>query len=196
MFFAEAFSPTQLVLVGLLILAAAFVLRRRTVLSQRSKARDIAGELHREMRHAEQIVSSRIRKLEVRLYDYGREVEGRLQTKIVQFDRLIVDADREIERLQQLVDESRQGNPSTGMKAGPDIIGPAAVPHPSVSSGAFPPSDYSESSRLGFPKRRAIVRLSQAGYSADEIARILERSQYEVRGVLEEENRSGRAEAA
>ena len=27
-------------------------------------------------------------------------------------------------------------------------------------------------------------------------ARILERSQYEVRGVLEEENRSGRAEAA
>ncbi len=195
MFFAEALSPTQLVLVGLMILAGAFVLRRSTVLSQRSKARDVAGELRREMRYAEQTVSSQIRKLEVRLYDYGREVEGRLQTKMVQLDRLIVDADREIDRLQQLVDESRQGNPSTGMKAGPDIIGPAAA-HPSVSSGALPPCDSSEPSRLGFPKRRMIVRLSQAGYSADEIARILERSQHEVRGVLEEENRSGRADAA
>jgi TolA-binding protein len=196
MFFAEALSPTQLVLVGLMILVGAFVLRRSTVLSQRSKARDVAGEARREMRHAEQTVSSRIRKLEVRLYDYGREVEGRLHTKIVQLDRLIVDADREIDRLQQLVDESRQGTPSTGMKAGPDIIGPAAVPHPSISSGALPACNSSEPSRLGFPKRRMIVRLSQAGYSADEIARILERSRHEVREVLEEENRSGRADAA
>jgi hypothetical protein len=42
-------------------------------------------------------------KLEVRLFDFAREVEGRLQTRSTILDRLIVEADREILRLQDLL---------------------------------------------------------------------------------------------
>ena len=122
MLFAEGFSGLQLILLGLSILVAAFVLRRTIVLGRRSKSRDIQAEVTQKMRVAEQAGSSRIRELELRLHDYGREVEGRMQTRIAVLDRLVVDADREIERLRQLLQQSRQTHSDTAMKPGPDII--------------------------------------------------------------------------
>jgi hypothetical protein len=63
-----------------------------------------------------------VEQLEVRLYDFAREVEGRMHTKIAILDRLIVSADREIIRLEQVLSESRRiGNPSTSARQ-PDAI--------------------------------------------------------------------------
>src|SRR5579872_5652177 len=51
--------------------------------------------------------------LEVRLFDFAREVEGRMQTRIAVLDRLIVDADREILRLQDLLAATDGGSSRT-----------------------------------------------------------------------------------
>ena len=122
MLFAEGFSGLQLILLGLSILVAAFVLRRAIVLGRRSNSRDVQAEVRQEMRTAEQAGSSIIRELELRLHDYGREIEGRMQTRIAVLDRLVVDADHEIERLRQLLAQSHQSHSETTMKPGPDIV--------------------------------------------------------------------------
>ncbi len=122
MLFAEAFSGLQCILLGLSILVAAFVLRRAIVLSRRSRNRDVQAEVRHEMRAAEQTGSSIIRELELRLHDYGREIEGRMQTRITILDQLVVDADHEIGRLRQLLAHSRQTDSTTAMKPGPDIV--------------------------------------------------------------------------
>jgi len=74
-------------------------------------------------------------QLEVRLFDFARDVEGRIQTRIAVLDRLIVDADREILRLQDLLAATNTtgttapeghslGSPATGGTSGrqPDVI--------------------------------------------------------------------------
>ena len=122
MLFAEAFSSLQLILLGLSILLAAFLLRRTIVLSRRSRNQDTGAEARQQMLSAEQSGSSIIRDLELRLHDYGREIEGRMQTRIAVLDQLVLDADREIERLRKLLAESRQTGPTTAMKPGPDIV--------------------------------------------------------------------------
>jgi hypothetical protein len=63
-------------------------------------------------------------KLEVRLFDFAREIEGRMQTKIAVLDRLIVDADREIIRLENVLAESRRVG--SGSSRGPDAVIPPA----------------------------------------------------------------------
>jgi hypothetical protein len=47
-----------------------------------------------------------VRQLEVRAYDYSREVEARIDNRLTVLDQLIVDADREIESLQRLLNQS------------------------------------------------------------------------------------------
>lgn len=47
------------------------------------------------------------RAMELRLYDYGRSVEARIETQLELLDQLILDADREIARLEGILCESR-----------------------------------------------------------------------------------------
>lgn len=51
-----------------------------------------------------------VQKLEVRAYEYQREVEARIENRLIVLDQLILDADREIERLQAMLAESRQSD--------------------------------------------------------------------------------------
>jgi len=66
----------------------------------------LTAEVRREMLASEQTVTGRMEKLEVRLHDYGREVEGRIETRIAVLNQLLIEADREIKRLRLLLSES------------------------------------------------------------------------------------------
>ena len=122
MVFAEGFSGFQTILLGLALLCIAFVLRRGIVRGQRSKKRDIKAEVHDEMRTREQSVSALIRRMEIRLHEYGREVEAMVETRMTQLDALIEEADRKIDRLRIQLAQKQQSAAALSMKSGPDIV--------------------------------------------------------------------------
>lgn len=78
----------------------------------RLRKQDALRDLHREIAAAEASPDGRLRAIEVRLYDYGREVEGRIDTRLTALDELIVEADLEIARLEALLAESRVNLPA------------------------------------------------------------------------------------
>lgn len=118
--FAEALSGGQLVVLGLMLVAAGVVLRRRTAQRGRPRRQDPLQEVQAEFQRIEASHSGRITKLEVRLHDFAREVEGRIETRLALLDQLIQDADREITDLERLLDEARDSGhtprtiPTTG----------------------------------------------------------------------------------
>ena len=48
-----------------------------------------------------------LQKMELRIHEYGREVEARIENRLTALDRLIVEADQEISRLEALLVETR-----------------------------------------------------------------------------------------
>ena len=157
-------SGLQMVILGLLILVTGFVLRRSAILSKRSEARDPAAEVRSEIHNAERTAGNRIHSLEVRLHDYSREVEGRIETNLARLDQLIAAADCEVERLSQLIQES------SGQK--PDFSQASGNNQPELSEGQ--------------QQRFMIVRLRAAGFEHHEIACIVNCSMETVRSVLDE----------
>src|SRR5579872_1444391 len=100
-----------IIALGLSVVAIVFILRRTVMRPVRASHRQ--RETPAEIEAAEESAAALVEQLEVRLYDFAREVEGRMHTKIAVLDRLIVNADREIIRLEQVLAESRRmGNPS------------------------------------------------------------------------------------
>jgi hypothetical protein len=204
MLFAELFSGTQLVLFGLSILVAAFLLRRSVTLSKRAKSRDVAAEVGAEMRQVEKSSSALIRNLEVRLHDYGREVEGRMQSRIAKLDKLVVEADREIDRLRQLLAEqpqtsqpSPQPSQSVAMNPGPDIVGrsPAASAN-AIAAVESNGSNATVAGPLNFEQRSMVTHLADAGFVTAEIAHLLERPVSQIDAVVDDAKTSKRVKAA
>lgn len=102
----DSFSALQLVLLGLSLLTVGFVLWRGFTRGRRSRGRDLTAEVRKEMLDSEQTISGRMEKLEVRLHDYRREVEGQIETRIALLNQLLIEADSEIKRLRELIAES------------------------------------------------------------------------------------------
>jgi hypothetical protein len=172
----ESFSGPQLIVLGLMILVIGYLLRRTFVRSKRSRERDPAQEVRQARRAAERSAESGIRHLEVRLYDYGREVEGRVETTLTLLDRLILEAQQETDRLQQLLHSAGQADESS-----------ARVVRGTVDA----PLDAEE--------RGMVQNLKQAGYTLPQIARFLRRPADEVRAALSQADpldEGGRADAA
>ena len=140
------------------------VLRRSFILNKRSAARNPAAEVRSEIQNAERATGNWIHNLEVRLHDYSREVEGRIETNLARLDQLIIAADSEIDRLSQLIEES------SGRK--PELSQTPATDKPELSEGQ----------QLRF----MIVRLRDAGFEHHEIAGIANCSVDTVRSVLGE----------
>jgi hypothetical protein len=108
---AELGGPS-LVLLGLGILAIAFVLRRGIVLGRRSRNRDVVAEVRDDVLTAERSAAGRIRELEVRLHDYGRDIEGRMETRIALLQELVHDSERKIAELRNLIEQSAKTDPA------------------------------------------------------------------------------------
>lgn len=124
--FPFEFNENQTIIaLGLSIAALVFILRRMFLRPRIAERRRPFTEIVERDDSLELSASAVVETLEVRLYDFAREVEGRMQTKIAVLDRLIVDADREIIRLEQVLAESRRtGSPVPGNARQPDAVVP------------------------------------------------------------------------
>lgn len=111
------------------------------------------------------------------MYDYGREVEGRVQTTLTLLDRLILEADQETDRLHELLLTAGQV----------DEAETAADGIPSVTAP------------LTADEQRMVRDLKGAGYTVPQIARLLRRPVDDVTTVLSDNDgttESGRTDAA
>jgi len=195
MLLAEGFIGVQSICLGLALLCIAFVLRRGGMRGQRSKDRDLTAEVHNEIRAREQSSSSSLRGMEVRLYEYGRENEGRVETRLAQLDKLIEEADEKIDQLRFQLAQKRSSEASLSMKPGPDIIGGAKITEGQPSTETVDSAQYFDGQQLSSEQRRTINNLRDAGFAITEIARMVKRTEEEVRDALDED-RFGAADAA
>lgn len=116
-----------IIAIGLSVVALVFILRR-TVMKTGSRNRRLSvSQTPAEIEAAENTATALVEQLEVRLYDFAREVEGRMQTKIAVLDRLIINADREIIRLEQVLAESRRLGNAPSSTRQPDAIIPQSA---------------------------------------------------------------------
>ncbi len=105
------FQPEiALALIGGMMFLVGFVLWRSSSMRHRIAKQDPLRDMNREIEARSNSPESLIHDMEVRLFDYGREVEGRIETTLSVLDRLIIDADQEISRLEELLDVT-QSNP-------------------------------------------------------------------------------------
>jgi hypothetical protein len=189
MLLAAAFSQTQIIALGLLIISTGLLLRRSARRTRRVRNSDALGDAQRNMHRAEQSVVSVIRRMEVDLHDSSRDIEGRVQTRIAVLEELIVDADREMDRLQDSLTELRDLLDRTGQTPqAADTERQVADRVDSATSG--PPFD------LSTDEIQTVIDLNGVGFSPDEIARHLDCPQTDVQSALDALNRRGRADAA
>ncbi|HVV98840.1 MAG TPA: hypothetical protein VHB77_00795 [Planctomycetaceae bacterium] len=102
-------SSIQFVLLGIAVLITGLVVSRSMRRAKALANRNPADEARRDFVRAEQGQSATINRLELRLYDFAREMEGRLETRMALLDQLIAEADREIARMQELLTNTGGG---------------------------------------------------------------------------------------
>ncbi len=143
------------ILASVAFLVLIFVLMRRTAARSTSiEHRSHGGPAGRQPRAPVEPLRGEAERLLVELEDFGREIEGRLETRLRHLTRLIAEADKAIERLNAAVAAS-------GEKTG------QAMPE-----GESP------------PVRARIVALSEAGKQPADIAQALGLPKGEVELVL------------
>src|SRR6476620_10035390 len=98
------FSTSQsLIVFGLAVVVFVYLMRRTFLRVGSSVDRRRAKPPDEDPETAQMSIEAVAEKLEVRLFEFAREVEGRIQTRSTILDRLIVEADREILCLQDLL---------------------------------------------------------------------------------------------
>lgn len=91
-----------------LMVSVGWLLLRTFRLRARSMRREPLQESQLEIAQRLNSPIGRIHQMETRLYDYGREVEGRVETTLAVLDRLIIDAQQESVRLEALLQQLRE----------------------------------------------------------------------------------------
>ena len=102
-------NPLHYVFLGGCMLCIAFVLRRTSKRVQANRTPTAAVTPVASPNGP----ADRLHELELRLYDFSREVEGRMDTKLTVLDELIAEADREITELRQVVPPDKRLEIST-----------------------------------------------------------------------------------
>jgi len=186
MLFAEVDAATQVVLLGVLGVGLACALRWRASLTRRLRnaTAAAAGDApDRSETHGSGATRGlQLDQFEVRLHEYSRDVESRMETRLAQLDRLVVSADREICRLQDLLQKNRQP------QQGPDVV---------AGDDASPTDDAAPQREPLTPwQRRMVVHLRDAGYRALEISVLLDRPESEIQRAIDFERQSEPRDAA
>lgn len=161
MLLAEALTWLEWSLLGTVLTCTAIVVNRAF-----ARVGKQTGEGDEETDPVETMAARRVANLEVRLHDFSREVEARLEKRAVELDTLVAAADLEIVRLTDLL---KHASPAKDPR-GPDIT------RHSASNG--PASDLSAS------QERMICHLHGAGFSVPEIAHMVGRPPDAVNSVL------------
>lgn len=177
------FSDTNLIVTGALILLVAWSLRRSFREQSRISNRNPLEEAQKEIATREQSQLNRLDQLEVKLYEYGREVEARSDDRFRALDELLQEADREINRLRQqlaMVQQKTDKTASSSEEPGPDIL---------VYEN---PRKFTKAAE----RRFMIVYLSQAGFSSQEISNCFQCDKSEIETIIAEENKPPSTETA
>ncbi|MFN0195588.1 MAG: hypothetical protein ACKVT0_02510 [Planctomycetaceae bacterium] len=137
-----------------------------------------------------------LQKMEVRMYDYSREVEARIGTQLAVLDRLMNEAQRETDRLEELLELTQQRKRQFELPSDADrefdLDGERRIlslPHASTHNRKAEPvgDPKSEPSPIHFSveQKQIIVYLRHAGFRPDEIARCMERTVSEIERVID-----------
>jgi len=145
-------------LLGIVLICTAVVVSRAF-----SRPGGLAGPSDEEAEHTESMAARHVAALEVRIYDFSREIEAKLEKRAVELDALMAAADREIVRLTDLLKKSSTGRESRV----PDIV--RHVDSASDVSGA---------------QEQMILHLHGAGFSVPEISHMVGHSPEAVTSVL------------
>ena len=151
-------NSVQYILLGFAVLITGVVLSRSFRKAKALANRNPADEARRDFARAEQSQVAVFNRLELRLYDFAREMEGRLETRMVLLDELIAEADREIARMQELLSNSRTNAGGT---------------HGSEALRFTPPAQASAAADSDIPAAdvaRMLDHLRRAGLDAQQIA--------------------------
>ena len=140
----------QILLVGCSMMVIGYLLWRSSHKLKRVVQRDPLKEIAKDLQSRKR--SSAIQEMEIRLYEYGREVEGRVATTMTLLDHLVLNAEQEIEKLESLmgVEQSQSNSP--------------------ISLSLISKAGHSE---LSLEQKVRIPKLQRAGLSCEEIARCL-----------------------
>lgn len=181
MFWNHALDGPWTMVLGGMMLVAAWLLWRGHRLGAVSRRRDTAAEARNVISERERAESGRLGEMFVRLEEFRREVDAVFETRTKVLERLVSDADREIARLLDAIAEARghrdhgesNGLRISRMDASEDLVG----------------------SELPGAERETIKLLYGAGFEADEIARLVDQPTALVAAVLDDVDR-GFADAA
>jgi hypothetical protein len=164
----------------LFVLAFGFTMRRAAHRRWRGRKYDPIGTATKELATRQATSDAQLAKHEVELHDIARVAEAKLQTKLAVMDEMVLQADREIERLESLLDEIR------------DVPTPRLAEFRDVEkaqdgSGSFDNSPVEPD--------QFIRLLRQSGYNPEEIANATKRPVADIRRILGEPD-DGQSEAA
>lgn len=144
------------------------------------------------MRPAAATVAAHCRSLQTSLQLVRRDADIRVEQRLAALDRLIIEADREIGKLQSaLSSESSIPSQATSLmtfKPGPDFI------EPSVNRSTTPSTN--RTSMLTADQRAMVRDLVWAGHSTESIASLLNRSTAEIDSIVADGPSGGLADAA
>jgi hypothetical protein len=107
----KLFSGPYLMFLGVLLWSAV-MMRTAAVKSRNSRNRDVAREIETELCTKQRSAKGQFQQLEIRLHDYDCDVAARVQTTMTMLDQLIDEADREILRLETLLEERQADRPA------------------------------------------------------------------------------------
>jgi hypothetical protein len=128
-----------------------------------------------ETERAQARAEGRIASLEVRLHDFAREVEARMETRALQLDSLVVAGDREIVRLSALLNK---------MSDSLSTRQPDVTQFDTPREKTLVPSSISTGSSVSPAQAEMVGHLDEAGYNVAEIAHIVGHEPEVVRTLL------------
>jgi hypothetical protein len=124
--------------------------------------------------------AAQLSKHEVELHDIARVADAKLQTKLAVMDEMVLQADREIERLESLLEEIR------------DVPTPRLTEFRDVANAEDGTGSFDNSP---VEPDQFIRLLRQSGYNPEEIANATKRPVADIRRILGEPD-DGQTEAA
>ncbi len=167
MLLAANMSLLEWVLLGTILACGGGVLWR--TFASGAAGKSTAHAETEDSERAQARADGRIAHLEVRLHDFAREVEARLETRALQLDSLVVAGDREIVRLSTILNQLELAD--GGSTRQPDVTH-YAEPRPKIATAA----QSSPEKSVPPAQVEMVGHLSEAGYSVAEIAQIIGRA--------------------
>jgi hypothetical protein len=134
------------------------------------------------VKRAHSRAEDRIGQLEVRLHDFAREVEARMETRALQLDSLVVAGDREIVRLSTILNQLHLNEGSSSRQ--PDVMHFESNPLTSTGAAAATRSAQAGAATVPAPQAEMAGHLNEAGYSVSEIAHIIGQPAEVIKSLL------------